>query len=230
MARPLLRAVLLSSGALEAFSFNFLPIYLFFLTISLELSTIFFPSKQKWFVLWKCLLLGSDQLLWSVEYACCIHGKWQERGLLWWVCCNDKFHRRIVLWAQWNLWEEELASGGHPLVSQGSYKPLEKILHLTRTQILLPWAGISLVLCSCCHHLWQCKGLRLTKPSLWLSLLPTTLFHTHSRSQQCKKLDVLFSLIQGQDYSSLEYMHLAPQRPEVLVMLLLHLPEQAFKI
>lgn len=52
---------------------------------------------------------------------------------------------------------------------------------LIRTQILLPWTQISLVLCSCCYHLWQCKGLRLTKPLHWLILLPATLFHTQQK-------------------------------------------------
>lgn len=36
-------------------------------------------------------------------------------------------------------------------------------------------------------------------------------------------------MTQSQDYSSLEYMHLAPQRPKIPVMLLLQLPEQVFK-
>lgn len=117
---------------------------------------------------------------------------------------------------------------GIPLAPEAAINHLKKCYTLIRTQILLPWTEISLVLCSCCYHLWQCKGLRLTKPHADWSF-SQTLCSTHSRSQQCKKLDVLFSMPQGQDYSSLEDMHLAPQIPKILVMLLLQLPEQAFK-
>lgn len=51
-----------------------------------------------------------------------------------------------MLSAQWHLWEEELTSGGHPLGSQGSYKPFEKILHLNQNSDLT-FHGQKLALC-----------------------------------------------------------------------------------
>lgn len=82
----------------------------------------------------------------------------------------------------WSLLEEEQTSAGQPLFPQGSYKPLKKSHILIRTPVLLTWIENSLVPRSYCYHLWQHKGIRLTKHSCWLLLLPAVLFHTQQKS------------------------------------------------